>query len=430
MSSSEDKLEHLYNKAVKYHRKDNTPFNDPFKVYSEKLFMSLYGGSIPDEEKSLRYSIFRNLLNSWIEDSKSFSKQKFLKELNFKLNRRHKKTHTFYFGVHIKRSPNTPFPFKKQCKISGITFKIVSLQSVIKASKGVYIDNLIQDYKKQNFTDNEWIQNTINNDYIYFKAITTSIDEVVAANKIMGAFELFTAAASLAQERHSRVQYWSYEGIKNRKPIQNPYMLFWKEAKDEITSIMVDLGSNIKRPEGSLTFTQKKEKMNLFKIYLSILAKQPTTPIETRIKDFSLEFDKALDVKDPHLRMLSMWRCLEVATRLSNGATRRHKDIINILSKYYTNDYWKEKGDLVLSLRNSYVHEGKQLLYSNRDDYLGWVQDYASASLSQLMWMRNKSIGIKNAYEIDAFFDLYTKSSEVFNVAKKMSNEMDKSNNS
>ena len=427
MATKENRLERLYDKAAEYHRNENAIFNDSFKVYAESLYIALSGSTVPPEEQNLRYSIFHNLLENWISHQRKFNKDKFTKELNSRFNKKQVKNHTFYFGVHVVRSSEAYFPIKRQLTIKGVKLNVVTYESFKRATKGIYFQNLVDEYKKQNYTNDAWIQSVIHREYVYFKATTASVDETISANRIMEVFELFASAATLAQERGTKVQHWGSGQIKTRRPIQTPYLFYWKEAKNEYTSILTGLSSKIRKPDGKLTFTNDEKRIKSFNRYLRIISKQNPRPIEARIRELSLEFNNALGVSDPHLRMLSLWRCLEIATRFSNGATRRQKDIISILSKYYTNDYWKEQGNLILSLRNGYVHQGKQLSHQNRDDYLGWFQDYVSASLSQLMWMHTKSIGITDETEIDAFFDLYTMPYESLGVAKKMHYELTKS---
>ncbi|HRV76422.1 MAG: hypothetical protein H6799_02900 [Candidatus Nomurabacteria bacterium] len=422
------RAEELYTKAVDCWKDNRSIMGNAFDVYSEALFQSIYEhSSMPIEELNLRYSIYKNQLSDWIKNKKMFAVEDFIKDSELRLNKRKVETHSFYFGIHVKMSKTTDFIFKKEVNVGGVNIRRASYHEVASIPSNSYLKQLEEDYKKIGYKSESSLRLILKDQSVYFKATTESLDYIVSANKVMSAFATLSAAASIAQERNTKVQYMGSDKIKSRKPIQNPRVLYWIESKNGFDSILNEVGSEVNLSEASLTFTGNEYKVKAYKRYLNILRKANPSPVERRIKEFVMEFDRALNVNDPHLRMLSFWRCIELATRHSNGATRSQKDIIRIISKFSTDDYWKEQGWLILNARNRYVHEGTEFNHQSRDDYLGWLQDYTGAALSQLMWMRSQKIGSMDAGELDVFFNLYTQSKSVFKVARKMSNALAKS---
>lgn len=119
-------------------------------------------------------------------------------------------------------------------------------------------------------------------------------------------------------------------------------------------------------------------------------------------------------------KTISYWRCLEHATR-SRNKNRPEKEIIKIFQYRFSNKYWRQMGQLVLSARNRYVHSG---LHSGGeeyiDQYVNWAQRYAEQALYLLLWLYDKRKYWGSEEELDAFFDICVESQEFLQVASRI----------
>ncbi len=417
-SSKESKAKSYYDKALQYYKTERSFGDDGYEVYAQCLFDLLYGKDIKSEEKQLKNSVFHNLLSDWMKNKKEFSLSSFRNDMQKRYDKRKKRdVYNFVFGVHIKSSRDN-FPYKKRFKLLDTFFEIITYKKASSLTDGNYITELTDLYRQKRY-QKLWIDQALRNDYVFFKASTRSIDSIVAANKVTTAFELLTASATIAQERHSRT-YHTSGTIKSKQPILQPHSIYWLDTNNAFEASLAILGADIQVPDARLSFTEDKIKLKNFRRYLSIVNKPKLTPIERRIQDVIFEFDRALGLTDPSSRMFSLWRCLEIASRLENGSTRKYSDIIEIIKNYHDNEIVNEKARLVLEARNEYVHQGLTIDYEKRDNYLRWVHDFASAYLGLLMWMRSKKIGSKSSSEIDKLFDFYRQSDQDLTLAGKL----------
>ena len=410
------KLKQLYDNAKKHYRKGEL-FNSDFAVYEIQLFDGLFGKAKQRAEHDVQFSAFQNILSDWLDHSREFDASHVAREVRDRVNKEGWQKYHVIFGVPVKMKHTTDFPFKRTMKIDDVAFSRKSYSAIRKIDGGIYEKELRDAYKKERYSELD-VSRILVKYYVFFEAQTRAPREQVAVNKIHDAFELFTASATMAQERFKTVRYYLSPGIKSRKPILNPYALYVRGSHPN-TGVYVASGRSIELPEASIEFTKDKHKVLVYKKFLHILKKDKPLPIEERIKEVSREFDKALSVTDPHLRALSLWRCLEYATRKKDRSTRKQEDIISIIASWRPDEPWKEQGKLILKSRNQFVHEGKEFTYHTRDYYLGWLQEYVSANLALLIWMREHSIG-KTLQGIDDFFDMYPRSGAALEVASIM----------
>lgn len=416
--SKESKAKSYYDKALQNFKTERSFGDDGYEVYAQCLFDLLYGKDVKSEEKQLKNSVFHNLLAEWMKDKKDFSLSGFRNDMQKRYNKRKKRdAYSFVFGVHLKSSRNN-FPYKKHFKLLDTDFEIITYKKASALTDENYTKELADLYTKKRY-QTQWIARTLRNDYIFFKASTRSIDSIVAANKVTTAFELLTASATVAQERHART-YHTSGTIKSKQPILQPHSIYWLDTNNVYEASLVILGADIQVPDASLSFTEDEIKLKNFKRYLGIINKLKLSPIEQRIRDVIFEFDRALGLTDPSSRMFSMWKCLEIASRLENGSTRKYSEIIEIIKNYHDSEVVNEKARLVLEARNEYVHQGVTIDYEKRDNYLRWVHDFVSAYLGLLMWMRSKKIGLKSSSDIDKLFDFYRQSDQDLAIAGKL----------
>ena len=413
----ENKVRQFYLKASDTYD-SNVYGNDSFEVYSELLSKIIIGSNIPAEEASLKNSVFNNVLIKWIKKEREFS----LKELKTDVNnryekRKHRALYSFIFGIHIKLDSGTVFPFKHQFTINDTTFHIISKSIADKHTDGNLYKELHDIYSYQRHK-NFWIHNVLHREYVYFKATINSFNNYVAANKVGNAFSLFSACVSLAQNV-GRSTSGTAEHIASLRPIHDPYYLYDLSAENASTAILRLIGSDTKIQKCPLNITNDPQRLKLLKHYMAIVNKQRLNPIENRFKQVILEFNQSLDITDPDLRILSMWRCLEIATQLKDGDTRNYKDIINIIKKYHrNNDLINEKATLIMQARNNFVHRSKLVNYDSRNNYLKWIQDFTIVYIKLLLWMNQNNINTKN--QINTFFNLYLMDNESLKISNQL----------
>lgn len=146
-----------------------------------------------------------------------------------------------------------------------------------------------------------------------------------------------------------------------------------------------------------------------------------SSPAAKRVRYVTLEFASAIDTDDPNLRQLGFWRCLEIATRRSSE-NRKEKDIIKIFQNYHSRAlHWQQQGQLILDMRNIYVHQGVSSNTNKPNDfYLNWSQQYAEAALRVLVYLYNNRSIWKTEDDIDIFFNHYSQSDRALELAGKL----------
>lgn len=410
-----EKQKQLYEKA-KAHNKEGDFRNNDFAVYAIQLFNLLYPGQNHQADHDVRFSAFKNVLSDWFKAARAYDANDLKKEISNHVNKDKWQEYHVVFGVPLKLRNKDGFPFRQSIKLTDVTVYRRSWAAVKNIDQGAFRKELLEIHQKERY-DELTAMRIIQKQYLFFEAKIWAARESIAVNKVHDAFALFTTAATVAQERFSTVFYYGNSGIKSRKPILNPYLLYIKG--NPTTGAYVAANNSLELPDADVRFVDDKRKMNTYKNYLRIMLASKPTSVEQRIRSVATEFDKALQLTDPHLRALSLWRCLELATRTANQDTRKQEEIIAIIASYRQDDPWKEQGKVIASFRNKYVHEGEGLTYDTRDHYLCWLQEYVSAALSLLFWMKIHGIG-KTFNEIDDFFDMYSASEETLELAAKM----------
>lgn len=151
-----------------------------------------------------------------------------------------------------------------------------------------------------------------------------------------------------------------------------------------------------------------------------LIAVTTENPVKERISNVVRDLATSYNVEDSGTRQLGFWRCLEHTTRKC-GKTRKEKDIIDIFKNYREDLCWKQMGDIVLELRNGYVHVGKLLGEDEvQDNYINWAQEYAEASLNILLYLFKNRAKWNTTSAIDDFFDYYSRTDGSLGVAKML----------
>ena len=186
--------------------------------------------------------------------------------------------------------------------------------------------------------------------------------------------------------------------------------------------------SNQFKPGLKLRFQKGDKRFKLFNDYKRICREK--SPISRRIRLFLLEYSQSLREIGFHERQLGFWRCLEIATKKGERC-RSQEDMIKILSNYYKqNSSWGEKGQIILKMRNDFIHDGilqSQQKWKPIDRYLNWSQQYVDAALSILLWLRSNNIGKDCSREIDDFFNFYSETNNSLKIAAKLYKNLTKS---
>lgn len=145
--------------------------------------------------------------------------------------------------------------------------------------------------------------------------------------------------------------------------------------------------------------------------------------LQGRLRNVVRDLNIAYCSDDIGVKYLGFWRCLEHATRYSEE-NRKEKDIINIFKYRYKNKFWGQMGDLIMAIRNEYVHIGTHVVGDSPiDKYAMWFQKYAEESLIILLGLHKNLKYWNNEAKLKAYFDNCAKSNEyleaVINIHKK-----------
>lgn len=404
--------------AAKAYKKNGADFfNQPYTVSAECLYQELCSLNREDPRRTSFRHIFDTRLENLIKNKKPFNAHYLSSDVVKTIAKQPSKDYTVHFGVPIKKSLGAPLPLDKSITLDGLSFERISQKQFRKAHQKACLD----DYHRkceENLRHGEnlsWILR----DFCYFRTTVSAPDDREAANIVANAFEVLYACATVAQ---SRDLYQRSSGNKTRsRSVMAPAgLLLLSHGKCAPCELLWDSDIRIKSDE-SLDFTKEARKLERFKLYRRVCRED--MPISKRVRLLLLEFAKALHAKDPHIRQLGLWRCLEIATSRSDG-TRSEKEIIQILGHYYEDyPHWRRQGELIMNVRNKFVHQGASLensSWGSVDKYLNWTQEYVSAVLGILLWMRHKKIGSKSVGDIDDFFDFYPKPDSALKIAGKL----------
>ena len=322
--------------------------------------------------------------------------------------------------VPIDYEFGAPLPFGRTIKFDNITFQHITKDQFERKHNAECLDNYYN--KLQEGSKKQFISFNVCKYLYYFKAKISADSVLSATNYASDAFNALTVCATIAENRGLYSHAEPYVRRKSRSILAPAGVMLVSAANRKCDPRWsFDIRT---KPDQKLSFTQKKEKMDVFTMYKRICREK--TPIGRRIRLFLFEFARALHETDFHVRQLGLWRCLEIATATGEqGNARREKEIIQILAKYSINNEktWRQQGKIVLEIRNTFVHKGtqwEQLTWSSTDKYLNWTQEYVESALSILCWMRSNNIGKKSYGEIDHFFDLYSKPQDALRIANRL----------
>lgn len=394
-------------------------FDDEFNVPAILLFQELCSGN---KKLNGHYDDFRRNLLRAIHDEDGFNTERLAQLPSFIQSRKYKVCFEVFFQ---KKNDKVSLPFKRQLVVNGIKYRWCSQRTIrsmfdrhqthqknsfniptltLDQQRSLYFPTLTSDGRK------------------CIHPMTTTVDAKSAYDALdiaLSNFEIVENAVNVAQAIGMR--RITFGGRRRPSTTMVTTGIFLASSISDFDDlILCNSGARIHEvPKQKLSFTEDPGRMELF--HAIIRASCDNAPVSQRLITVVKELSLAYSTDIPGLRQLSCWRCLELATAKSND-NRKEKDVIHIFQNYYSNQFWKQMGDLVLKSRNVYVHQGKLLNSGgfSSDYYLNWSQQYAEKSLLILLYLyKNRSVW-KTEQQIDKFFDYYAESNDSLKVARRL----------
>lgn len=391
-------------------------FDDLYNVPSILLFQELcrtnrsLKGRFEDFRENLLLNLFDKKAFNHISLSKVSNGNKF-------------KSYKIYFEVYFQKRNTTPLPFKKEISIRGLKFKWCN-QKTFARTYNSYIQAQAKEF---GFRESNLDQDRLK----HFPSLSNSgkrnihpiVVEVIAntpsqaVSRVLNAFEIVESSINVVQNIGTRSVYYLGKPPANNALVRTG-IIFAVDSSKTVEIFQPDQ-KIYKLPNLELKFTNNQNKIKLF--HNLIRANCNDTAISQRILAVTKELNLAYSTDNLGLRQLSYWRCLELATA-KNSSSRKEKEIIQIFQNYYPNEAWKQMGETILKLRNTYVHRG-ELLDENdffKNYYLNWAKQYAEASLRILLYLFKNQSKWKNIADIDKFFDYYIESDKSLKLANEL----------
>ena len=396
-------------------------FNEKFTVPSELLFVEVC--KITGIERSYKHLpcfrlIFNERLIESIKENKVFNKNRLGSEVKTMVEQR-LALYWVYFAVIIKKNPHTPLPFGKTVKLDGITFQHIQRVQFGRVHRKKCLKSYYQKID-ENLRKGKSL-NSVRRDLHYFKVKVKANDMRSAADIATGAFNVLCVCATVAQ--NSKLYSYGVFGLSvSPSSLLTPPSVMLVSSDKHRDCELAWIPDTLIEANEKLVFTTKKTRMKHFLLYKRVC--NDGTPIGKRLRWFLFEYANALRAKEPHIRQLGFWRCLELATR-KQRKSRPHEEIIQIISNHYVDPlkFWRQQGDIIKDVRNDFVHEGVVLnedVQGATNVHPNWTKEYADVALDLLKYMRARHIGKKSAEEIDYYFDLYPKPIEMLRLANDL----------
>lgn len=400
-------------------------FDDVYNIPAELLFKELYRSR--DTSQDIRIDFDYKLLEL-INKNATFNSNSLL--LGAGKNTPLKKFEVF-FQIYFRKDPSAPDLFKKQITLGDIKFAWCSERSFSRlVSQFESDENLTEGgsntlvYDKSNlykrFRNERFPQLKDESNLHAIKATLRANHIIDATNKAATAFRNFMSCANVAQAFSSQSVSLSTNVPKIKSAVVYTGVFLVKNSADKKIEILRTDSKRHNLPDQSLKLTVYQSKMALFNNLLKTF-RDKSSPTAKRVRYVTLEFASAIDTDDPNLRQLGFWRRLEIATRRSSE-NRKEKDIIKIFQNYHSKaPHWQQQGQLILDMRNIYVHQGVSPNTNKPNDfYLNWSQQYAEAALRVLVYLYNNRSIWKTEDDIDIFFNHYSQSDRALELAGKL----------
>lgn len=397
-------------------------FDDEFNVPATLLFEELckHHKRIDGHYDSFRYNLLKSIyLNN------DFNEQQLTYLTPPVMRQQYKVYFEVFFRMATSHSP-IKLPFKYEVTVNETKFAWCSQQTIVKAFKehrsrntntftipafdldqqrSLYFPKLTDAGKKNIHS----IITTVN--------ATNAFD---AARLALSRFEIIRNAINITQALGSQSVQFVGKRPANLTMLYTGICVVTNTSNPDDSILTKPTEKVYELPKQKLSFINNASRMQLFRDIVKA-SNDENAIISQRIRLVVNELSLTYATNNPGLRQLSCWRCLELATAKS-GENRKERDIIKIFQKYYSNLFWKQMGEIVLRLRNTYVHQGKLIDFGgfSSDYYLNWSQQYAEKSLLILLYLYKRRSIWGSEKRIDKFFDYYAESNDSLKIARQL----------
>jgi len=397
-------------------------FDDSYNVPAELLFIELCKSKkvLANHWSDFSFNLMSNIHNKHDYDFNSLTK--------YKASRQRLKTFRIYFQLCFQlENIDSESLFNKQLTINEVTFRwcsqknfsriISDFESGIKIMQGA--KDILQGKGQPGtyLTHRNRLFPTLTNQAEKslrpVVATVSACNYIDATNRVVDAVSLLVNSANISLTIGSRKFSWS--GGNKRKPnisiaVVELYLV------DDTNKKQILFGDRVyDLPSRKVNFSKNGNRKHIFNKL--IRSATGDCVVSARIRKVIRELSLANNSTDRSIRQLSYWRCLELATAKC-GSSRKEKEIIKIFQNYYINKFWKQMGDLILSARNTYVHQGVQSSPGETfDHYVNWSQQYSEKALMILLSLYDDRTLLKTEGDVDKFFDYYSESNESLKVA-------------
>ncbi len=401
-------------------------FDNSYNIPAELLFRELQTSSnIPTGTREEFYHRLAILVGRGAEYGLNRLRQ------NKNVNTISKKFEVF-FQVYFRKKQHDSGLFNRQITMNGVVFKWCNNRTFSKiVSKFESKENMAADKTNiifgngfgglYNIRRSSIFPEIDNEANLYaIKATIEGSNYVEATEKVAAAFSNFTGCVNTAQSFGSQSFNISEGTPEPRSAVECIGVFLVKNKSENKINILWSSSKKHTLPSQTIDITTNKSKKELFKGLLQAFNGSPS-PVAKRLQYVTLEYALAIGTEDPNLRLLGFWRCLEITTRKSSE-NRKEKDVIKIFQSYHSDiPHWRQQGELILSARNAYVHQGmsSQLKTSN-ERYLNWSQQYAEVAIKILLYLYKNRSTWATENDIDIFFDFYSKPDQALELASEL----------
>ena len=395
-------------------------FDDEFNVPAMLLFQELCNSN---KKLSGHYDIFRCNLLKVINDNRGFD----IKRLTQMPSSTRLNEYRVYFEVFfLKENDKVNLPFRRQITVNNLQYRWCGQQTMAAAFRNYHLQ-LENSTGMPLFTLNQQrslhFPELTDEDREHIHSIMVTIrakNAYQAISLALSNFELVINSINITQAMGMQSIHMGGKRLANLTAVTTGIYIANSILNPNDSALSSSDTKIYELPKQKLSFTNNQSHMNLFHEILK--ASSDNTPVSRRVAAVVEELSLVYSTDIPGLRQLSCWRCLELATAKSNN-NRKEKEVVQIFQNYYySNQFWKQMGDLVLKLRNTYVHQGKFINSGgfSSDYYLNWSQQYAEKSLLILLYLyKNRSIW-STEQQIDKFFDYYAESNDSLKIAQHL----------